>query len=451
MVFKDKKIIVVGAGISGIHVAQVLKKQGADVTLSDSKPIGQSKKDPSFLLDEGIHLAMGNQDSSLLTGVDLIVMSPGVSIYIPFVQEAYARQIPVISEVEVAYQLCPAPILAITGTNGKTTTTTLVGEMLKRHNPHTVVGGNIGQALSKEVEEVDEHGVVVAEISSFQLEAAKEFKPHIAAILNITPDHIDRHKTMENYVAMKERIFNKQSEKDYLILNYDDPILRPMAEKAPSQVCFFSRKEVLKQGIYVKNGQLHISWQGQELQFCPVSALKIPGAHNVENVLAAAAMAYFAGVSIGDIVDVLTSFEGVEHRIEPVTTINGVPYYNDSKATNPESSIKALEAFEGHIILIAGGRDKNTDLTAFMKLAKEKVDHLILLGEAAARFKEAAILQQVKEIHEVGSFEEGVNLAYKIARPPHIVLLSPACASYDMFKSYEERGTVFKKLVRSLQ
>lgn len=450
MTFKDKKILVLGSGISGISVAKVLKDQGAVVTLSDNKSLAELKKDPTALVESGIQLALGNQDASLLTGVDFVILSPGVSIYNPFVELALAQGITVISEVEVAYQLCLAPIVAITGTNGKTTTTTLVGEMIKRHNPEVVVGGNIGQALSAEVKNISAKGIVVAEISSFQMEGACDFKPHIAAILNITPDHIDRHKTIDNYIAMKEKIFVKQTAEDYLVLNYDDSRVRSLGKKAASQVLFFSRKEELKQGVYVKQDQLWISWENHELSVCSLSVLKIPGAHNVENVLAAAAIAFLTGVPISEIADVLEKFSGVEHRIEPVATIKGVPYYNDSKATNPESSVKALEAFAGPIILIAGGRDKNTDLTEFMLLIKEKVDHLILLGEAKSRFKAAALFHHIASIHEVETFNEAVNLAYKIASPPHIVLLSPACASYDMFKSYEERGTVFKELVRLL-
>ncbi|MBU2702990.1 UDP-N-acetylmuramoylalanine--D-glutamate ligase [Sporomusaceae bacterium BoRhaA] len=450
MQFNGKKVIVLGSGISGISVALVLKNLGAYVTLSDNKPLNQLKKDPSFLLEKGIKLALGNQEAALLDGVDYVILSPGVSIYTDFVQQALAKNILVMSEVEVAYQLCPAPIVAITGTNGKTTTTTLIGEMIACHNKEVVVGGNIGQALSDEVKDITDKGIVVAEISSFQMESARDFKPHIAAVLNITPDHIDRHKTFENYVAMKERVFAKQTSDDFLVLNYDDPTLRPMADRAKSQVLFFSRKETLQQGAYIKKDQIWISWKDQELPVCPVSVMKIPGAHNVENALAAAAVSFLAGVAITDIAKVLENFEGVEHRIEPVTTLHGVPYYNDSKATNPESSIKALEAFAGHIVLIAGGRDKNTDLTEMMLLIKEKVDHLILLGEASARFKEAALLHEIANIHEAKTFADAVNLAYKIATPPHIVLLSPACASYDMFKSYEERGTVFKKLVRLL-
>jgi UDP-N-acetylmuramoylalanine--D-glutamate ligase len=450
MIFKNKQIVVLGSGISGISVAKVLKDQGANVTLSDNKPLAELKKDPSELLQQGIKLALGNQDEALLQKVDYVILSPGVSIYSPFVQQALTQGITVISEVEVAYQLCLAPIVAITGTNGKTTTTTLVGEMIKRHNPEVVVGGNIGQALSHEVKEISAKGVVVAEISSFQMEGARDFKPHIAAILNITPDHIDRHKTLANYIAMKEKVFAKQTADDYLILNYDDSCVRALADKAKSQVLFFSRQKELKQGVYVKKDQIWISWKNQELPVCPLSVMKIPGAHNVENALAAAAVAFLTDVPISEIAKELETFPGVEHRIEPVATIKGVPYYNDSKATNPEASIKALEAFASPIILIAGGRDKNTDLTEFMVLIKAKVDQLILLGEAKDRFKEAALLHHIANIHEVETFSDAVKLAYKIARPPHIVLLSPACASYDMFKSYEERGTVFKELVHLL-
>jgi UDP-N-acetylmuramoylalanine--D-glutamate ligase len=450
MIFKNKKILVLGSGISGISVAKVLTDQGAAVTLSDNKPLAQLKKDPSALREYGVKLALGNQDAALLTDVDYVILSPGVSIYSPFVEQAVAQGITVISEVEVAYQLCLAPVVAITGTNGKTTTTTLIGEMIRRHNPEVVVGGNIGQALSHEVKDVSAKGVVVAEISSFQLEGVRDFKPHIAAILNITPDHIDRHKTLATYIAMKERVFAKQTADDYLVLNYDDSCVRAFADKAKSQVVFFSRQQELKQGAYVKQDQIWFSWENQDFSICPLKALKIPGAHNVENALAAAAVAFLSGVPIIEIAKELETFAGVEHRIEPVATIHGVPYYNDSKATNPEAAIKALEAFTDPIILIAGGRDKNTDLTEFMLLIKAKVDQLILLGEAKDRFKAAAQLQHVVNIHEVETFAEAVNLAYKIARPPHIVLLSPACASYDMFKSYEERGTVFKKLVQLL-
>jgi len=451
MPFNNKKILVLGAGISGISVAQVLQKNGAQVTLSDAKPAHLCKsKDVSLLEQYGIELALGRQDEELLEKVDYVVVSPGISIDIPLLKVAQKRGILVISEIEVAYRLCPAPILAITGTNGKTTTTTLLGEMIKTMNQDVVVGGNIGLALSREVADVSENGLVVAELSSFQLEGIIDFKPHIAAILNITPDHLDRHHTIENYIAMKERIFTNQKEGDYIVLNYDDSTLRNMESKVLSQVFFFSSERELFSGIFIKDGIITIKWAQKIIPVCPITHIQLPGRHNIENVLAACAIAYLAGVKIHDMVQTIQEFIGVEHRIEKVAVINEVVYYNDSKATNPESSIKALEAFDKSIILIAGGRDKNTDLTAFMQLTKEKVNHLILIGEAKERFRMAAEAVHVKNIYDAADFSHAVSLAHKLAQRQEVVLLSPACASYDMFKSYEERGKIFKALVAEL-
>jgi UDP-N-acetylmuramoylalanine--D-glutamate ligase len=450
MEFKGKKILVLGAAISGISVARILSGEGAAVTLSDAKAADKLKHDVSGLAAAGVELVLGHQDESLLEGVDILVLSPGVSIYIPLVAAAQSRGIVVMSEIEVAYRLTKAPMIAITGTNGKTTTTTLTGDILAAAGREVVVGGNIGQALSAEVRGVSPAGLVVAEISSFQLEGVIAFKPHIAAILNLTPDHIDRHRDLATYQAMKERIFANQTGDDYLILNYDDLAVRGMAKRALSQVVYFSRKAKLPAGIFVDNGMIKMSWMDETFDICSLDTLKIPGAHNVENALAACAAAFFAGAGPADMAAVLGTFPGVEHRIEPVATVRGVTYYNDSKATNPESSIKALEAFSAHIILIAGGRDKNTDLGEFMSLAREKVDHLILLGEAAARFTAAAERHGVKNIHQAADFPAAVAMAHALARPPQLVLLSPACASYDMFDNYEERGKVFKNLVHRL-
>lgn len=451
MEFTNKKILVLGAGISGIAVAQILQRAGAYVTLNDAKPKEEFKKDFSFLENQGIELLLGRQDQALLDGVDILVVSPGISIYIPLIETARKRAIAVMSEIEIAYRLCKAPIIAITGTNGKTTTTTLVGEMVKTTGLEIVVGGNIGAALSQEAQGVSSAGLVVAEISSFQLEGSVDFRPKIAAILNITPDHIDRHRTMEGYIQAKERIFMNQQKDDYLVLNYDDSQVREMAAKTSAQVMFFSRKQELATGVFVKNNTITINWSGNQYEICQTSVLKIRGDHNIENALAAAGIAFLAGVKIKNIANTLHNFQGVEHRIEPVATINDVDYYNDSKATNPESSIKALEAFPGHIILIAGGRDKKTDLTEFMQSIKERVDHLILLGEARERFEAAATAAQVSHIHTVNSFADAVKLAHSLARPPQVVLLSPACSSYDMFNNFEERGRAFKELVCQLR
>jgi UDP-N-acetylmuramoylalanine--D-glutamate ligase len=450
MNFAGQRVLVLGAGISGIAVAGVLQAKGAQVILNDAKSAETLSKDFTGLIAAGVTLALGQQDESLLRQVDCVVLSPGISIEIPLVKAAQQQGISVISEIEVAYSLCPAPIAAITGTNGKTTTTTLIGEMLRTADREVVVGGNIGTALSQEVSEINSQGYVVAEISSFQLEAVREFRPHISAILNITPDHLDRHHTMENYIAMKERIFANQTQKDYLLLNYDEPIVRKLAAHSPARVVFFSRTVSLPEGVFVDDGKIVIAYQGRTYSICALDCIQLRGAHNIENVLAACGVAFFAEVSPCQMAKVLQEFTGVEHRIEPVDTINGVIYYNDSKATNPESSIKALEAFDGHVILIAGGRDKNTDLAEFMALAQKKADHLILLGEAKIRFGEAAASQGVKEIHYVADMAEAVDLAHRLAVVPQIVLLSPACSSYDMFKNYEERGKIFKRLVKSL-
>lgn len=451
MDFANKQILVVGAGISGIAVAEILAGKGASVTLNDSKQEQDLLHDVSPARNAGVKIALGYQDNSLLEDTDMLVISPGVPTTIPLVREAEARQIPVISEIEVAYQLCEAPMVAITGTNGKTTTTTLLGELMKTAKDDVVVGGNIGMALSKETEAVSADGIVVAEISSFQLERVQDFCPKVAAILNVTPDHIDRHGSVDNYRLTKERIFAQQTEGDYVVLNYDEPVVRDMAERVPSTVFYFSRLAELTNGMFIKDGAIVLNWNGETTMVCPLADLQIKGNHNVENALAACSVAFLAGVKVADMRAVLSSFGGVEHRIEPVRELDGVGYYNDSKATNPESSIKALEAFSDGIVLIAGGHDKMTDLTEFMTKIKERVTHLILIGEAAGRFRAEAEKMGVASIIDAGfSMEEAVNIAHAKAKAGEAVVLSPACSSYDMFNNFEERGREFKRFVHAL-
>lgn len=450
MDFKDKNVLVLGAGISGRSVAEVLVSHGAKVTLNDSKKLDDSIKEFQKLKYLGIDIISGWQNESLLQSVDYIVVSPGITIELPIITAARSMGITVMSEIEVAFSICQAPIIAITGTNGKTTTTALTGEILKAAGKNTVIGGNIGAALSQEVQGTTSSSVVVAEISSFQLEGIIHFRPYIAVILNLTPDHLDRHHTMEGYQAAKERIFENQNRQDYLVLNYDDPNVQKMANRTDAQIVFFTMQKEPESGGCIKDDQIVIKWQGQSYVICDVKDVRLLGKHNIENILAACCATFLAGVSPSIMADVLKKFSGVEHRIEPVATIDGVSYYNDSKATNPESSVKALEAFPGNIILIAGGRDKNTNLTEFMTLARDKVDHMILIGEAQARFFEAASQQGVCHIHTVMSLEEAVATAHRLARSPQVVLLSPACASYDMFNNYEERGRLFKQLVQRL-
>ena len=330
--------------------------------------------------------------------------------------------------------------------------------MLKTHYEKVGVGGNIGVPLSEEALRVGKGGCIAAEISSYQMEATEHFHPHIAAVLNVTPDHIVRHGSMEVYQAMKERLFREQTKEDYLVLNYDDERTRSMKERAHSTVCYFSRREELKEGVFVrgsvKDGMIVIRWDGEEHEVCHTNELGIKGPHNVENALAAIASAFFAGCEVAKMVPVLKEFRGVEHRIEYVTTINGVPYYNDSKATNTDSAIKALETFDGHIILLAGGDDKMTDLTDFMKLVKERVAELILIGRAAERFYDAAVKNGFPEEHIYAagySMPRAVEMAHALAQVPDVVLLSPACASFDMYHNMAERGRDFKRLVREFE
>lgn len=453
MDFVNKRYLVVGAGISGIAAAKLAKKMGAAVCLTDAKAETDIKYDLAALRASGIELALGEQTEALLVGVDRIVVSPAVPIGIALLQKAQQKDIEIISEVEMAYRLAQAPLYAVTGTNGKTTTTTLLGLLLKERYEKVGVGGNIGNPLCEEVTRVAANGCTIAEISSYQLESVKDFHPHIAAVLNVTPDHIARHGSVDVYQAVKERIFSQQTEEDFLVLNYDDVRTRSMAQRTKSQVAFFSRQEILSQGAFVKDGWVVIAWANQQYPICRIDDILIKGGHNIENVLAAVMVAFFAEVAAEKMVPVLKTFAGVEHRIEPVNVHNGVAYYNDSKATNPESAIKAVETFAGHIILLAGGHDKNTDLSEFMKLVCKRVDYLILLGAATERFKEAALAAgfAADNIYEAGySMENAVNKAYEIAKAPQTVLLSPACASYDMFEGYEERGRAFKQLVNKL-
>ncbi len=445
-----KKICVLGAGRSGIAAAMVLRDLGADVTLWDGKKPQTISEELSALAKQGVQLALGNAASDLLTEMKLVVTSPGIAQEHPLLVQAVLLNIPVWSEVELAYRICRAPMIAITGTNGKTTTTTLLGELAQTTFANVAVGGNIGDPLSLQVAPLTETDLAVAEISSFQLEWVDKFAPHVAAILNITPDHMDRHKTLEGYTAMKERIFLGQSQDDYVLLNYDDAGVRDLAPHCKGKVVYFSRLTTLDEGVFVAKGQVYIRWQGQQHEVFNLSELQIKGEHNVENVLAACGAAFFAGVAPEKMATVLANFRGVEHRIEWVRTVDGVDYYNDSKATNPESTIKAIEAFEEKLLLIAGGYDKHTDLTPMMKLLAQRNARLLLIGAAADRFADAAAQNGVASIRRAADMAAAVALAKELAERGQVVLLSPACASYDMYSGYEERGRHYKSLVEAL-
>ena len=448
-----EKFLVIGAARSGLAAAKIAKKFGAEVVLSDAKLESEINFDLSELRGLGVDLRFGKQTEELLRGVDKIIVSPAVPIKIPVLKSAAAQGIPIISEVEFAFGLAQSPIVAVTGTNGKTTTVTLLGLLLKEKFSKVGVGGNIGVPLSEVALEVGAGGILAAEISSYQMEATKNFKPHISAILNVTPDHLKRHGSMEVYRAMKEKIFAQQTADDFLILNFDDERTREMIDRAACKVLYFSRQVELSDGAFVKNNSLVVKFNGATHELCTIDELGIKGGHNVENALAAALAAHLAGVDAEKISAVLKTFQGVEHRIEFVRALGGVKYFNDSKATNTDSAIKALETFAGHLVLIAGGDDKGTDLSDFLNLVNERVDWLILVGDAAARFKSCALEKNFppEKILEAGySMERAVELAKEISRPPQVVLLSPACASFDMYSDFEERGRDFKRIVRAL-
>lgn len=452
MDFSGKKILVIGAGISGRAASLALVQHGGTVMLNDMKQIDTSEPMWQPLQAAGVGLVFGRQETSLLDGIDIVVPSPVISPEIPIMKEAISRGLPIWSEVEVACCVTNADMIGITGTNGKTTTTTLVGEIMKASGRQTVVGGNIGIGLSEQAADLLKEAVVVAELSSFQLEFTQTMKAKSATILNITPDHLDRHHTMEAYAAAKERIFRNQDGADYAVLNYDDAMVRAMESNMTGNVVWISTQGEVPCGAFYRDGELVLRMDGTERVICKEKELQLFGKHNIQNCLAAALLTYTAGVSLDVIRTVLKEFKGVEHRLEKVRTIHGVTYYNDSKGTNTDASIKALEAFpEGHLILIAGGYDKMTPLDEFMALAAKRVDTLILLGNAADRFEEAAKKAGVKDIRKVGhSMERAIMLARSIARVPQAVVLSPACSSFDMYDNYEQRGRVFKGIVNAI-
>jgi len=447
----DKKVLVVGAGKSGLAISRFLAGKGAVVVLTDAGNPVYPGGELEELAAAGVELSLGRYPAVDKGSFDLVVMSPGVSLTVEPARSAAAEGIPVTGELELAYHFTRAPMVAITGTNGKTTTTTLVGEIFKDSGVNTLVGGNIGLPLVTEVERYGPGDVVVAEVSSFQLETTRAFKPRVAVILNITPDHLDRHGTMENYTAAKARIFANQEPGDFTVLNYDDPVTSALGGGSRGRNIFFSRRRVLAEGVYVREGKIAANLDGKEELICACNELGIPGAHNLENALAAVAAAKVMGVETASLARTLKGFKGVAHRLEFVAEINGVRYVNDSKGTNPDASIKALEAYEEPIVLIAGGKNKGGDFREFAAKVKERVRAMVVLGQSAELIAEAARAAGFENIQFAGDLPGAVLLAHRAARLGEIVLLSPACASWDMFKSYEERGDLFKAVVAGIK
>lgn len=402
--------------------------------------------------DCDLRLIIGEMPDEVVKETDLLVISPGVPIDSDIVKLFEKENVPVWGEIELAYNFEKGTVFAITGTNGKTTTTTLVGEIMKKYNNQTFVVGNIGNSYTSEVLKTTKDSYTVAEISSFQLETIREFAPKGSAILNITPDHLNRHYTMENYAAVKESITKNQwkvREDDYCVLNYDDKVLREFGKTIKNPV-YFSRKEKPSKGAYL-DGRIIRYFDGKnDYEVMSVDDMHLFGNHNYENVMAAIAMTIEAGVPLNIIINVIKDFMGVEHRIEYVRDKNGVRYYNDSKGTNPDSSIKALEAMSRPTILIAGGYDKHSEFDEFIEAFDNKVKLMVLLGQTADKIEETAVRHGFTNIIKTDSLEKAVKICAENAVSGDVVLLSPACASWGMFKNYEERGKLFKEYVNSL-
>ena len=444
----NKRVLVVGLGKSGVASALFLKAHGARVTVSDSKSPDELQAAIPTLLDAGIAVETGGHGERTFQGQDLIVVSPGVPVDAPPLVQARAVGEKVIGEIELAAEFFPGTIVAITGSNGKTTTTTLAGEILAAGRLSTVVGGNIGTPAISLVERATADTIAVLEVSSFQLETIQTFRPRIAVVLNVTPDHLDRHRTFAAYTDAKARIFENQRAEDFAVLNADDPTCVEMATRTKAGVFWFSRKKEVKQGAYVHDGQILFRDSKSQREIMLLSEIPLKGAHNVENVLSAVCVGALSGVDPAKIRKAVASFKAVEHRLEYVATVRGVEYYNDSKATNVDATIKALESFPANIHLILGGKDKGSDYSVLNDLLRQRVKRVYTIGAAAAKIE--VQIKGAAEIVHAETLENAIKRAAESAQPGDIVLLAPACASFDQFRSYEHRGQVFKQAVRAL-
>ena len=447
MELKDKKVMVVGTGISGVGAAKLLNNIGARVVLYDGNE-KLTESDVLYKLEGSkAEIIIGELEECVVKSIDLVVISPGVPIDSDIVLRFEKANIPVWGEIELAYNYDKGRIIAITGTNGKTTTTALVGQIIKAYNKETFVVGNIGNSYTGEVLKTSKNSITVAEISSFQLETTHKFKPAISAILNITPDHLNRHKTMENYAFTKENIAINQTKNEICILNYGDPILREYAKTTTAKPIYFSRLEIPEIGSFM-DGDIIKYTDGKTIEtICDVNNMKLIGAHNYENVMAAVAIAKAAQIPTDIIVTEILKFNAVEHRIEYVATKNGVMYYNDSKGTNPEAAVKAIEAMTRPTILIGGGYDKKSQFDLYVKAFEGKVKLLVLIGQTRELIAETARKYGFNNIIMAESLQEVIQICTEHAVAGDAVLLSPACASWGMFDNFEQRGDLFKEYV----
>ena len=448
---KGKKILVVGLGKSGLAAALFLRRRGAQVTVSDLRSAQALSKEIPSLLEAGISVEAGGHGLLTFRRQDLIVVSPGVPLDTPELVQVRKLGLPILGELELAARFLQGNVLAITGSNGKTTTTTLCGDIFLAACLETIVAGNIGVPVIETVEASKAGAWSILEVSSFQLETTQSFHPHIAVILNITPDHLDRHGTFANYVTMKEKIFANQTSQDYLVLNGDDATVQQAAARARSQIVWFSRSKIVRCGAFVANGvvMFRASEQASPVAVMPVSDIPLKGDHNVENVLAAVCSACLAGIPVEVIARTVAGFRAVEHRLEFVAAIHGVDYYNDSKATNVDATAKAIASFPGNIHLILGGKDKDSDYTQLRSLLQSRVKAVYTIGSAADKI--AGQLAGMVELVPAGTLQNAVDQAASHAVAGDVVLLAPACSSFDQFENYEQRGKVFKQIVIARQ
>jgi len=447
MELNGKRALVVGLGKSGVASALFMKAHGARVTVSDTKSGDELRNEIPVLLDHGITVETGGHGDRTFRGQDLIVVSPGVPVDAPPLVQARSLGETVIGEIELAAQFLPGPVIAITGSNGKTTTTTLTGEIMAAGGLPVLVGGNIGTPAISLAERAKSETVIVLEVSSFQLETIQTFRPKVAVVLNVTPDHLDRHRRFEVYVDAKARIFENQQDSDFAVLNADDPTCVAMAQRTRARVFWFSRQREVERGAWVRDGNILFRDGTGQREILQVAEISLKGAHNLENVLAAVCAGALMGCASEKIRHAVHEFKAVEHRLEFVATIGGVDYYNDSKATNVDATIKALESFPANIHLILGGKDKGSDYTVLNDLIRQRVKRIYTIGAAAAKIE-----SQVKgaEVVHAETLENAIRKAHAVAKSGDVVLLAPACASFDQFKSYEHRGRLFKEIVRGL-
>lgn len=450
---QSQKVLVAGTGLSGTAAARLVLDRGGEVVLYDGNAsLKEEEIKAKFDKEAKVSVVLGEIKRSDLLGVELCIISPGIPLDSPFVAVVDDARIPILGEIELAYQCSLGRLAAITGTNGKTTTTALTGEILKAKYEETFVVGNIGDPYTSRVLEMTEDSVTVAEVSSFQLETIMDFRPNVSAILNITPDHLNRHGTMENYTRIKECITLNQTEDDSVVLNYDDPVLREFGQDPDlkPKVTWFSSREKLADGFCMSGDNIVYCQKGRETILVNVRDMKLLGRHNYENVMAAAAIGFLMGVALADIGRVAENFNPVEHRIEFVRERTGVRYYNDSKGTNPDAAIQALRAMPGPTLLIAGGYDKNSEYDDWVSEFEGKVRYLVLIGQTRDKIAECAKKHGFTEIMYAEDMQEAVQVCAVYADIGDYVLLSPACASWGMFKDYEERGRVFKECVMAL-